>query len=331
MLQPYTTRKNWGRRASIGVLAAALAAALAAPAAHGDDLTWGINPGGDAERSSFTYDLDPGEQVRDSFEITNYGTEEISLAVYPADGATSSNGSLELSERTDAATAVGAWIEVTEPEVVLGPGENISVEFTVEIPSDTAPGDYLGGMVSSYIDASEGTVVVDRRLATQLAVRVGGEGSVSLNVSEAKGQAPIAWNPFAPVDAIVGATLSNEGNLRARGSYTITVSGPFGVGSTSQVFEAGELLPGSAVTIEQQIPGLWPMLWQEVEVTMNAEGIDSLPAGTTTASATFWSIPAGWMLLLVAVVVAAVIVGVRRARGWETEDELEEPATAEGS
>lgn len=326
MFQPRTPLKTMAHRAMLGSLTAAIAAAaLAAPAAHGDDLSWGTNPGGDEARSSFSYELDPGEQARDSFEITNYGTEEISLAVYPADGTTSSNGSLELSEHTEAATTVGAWIEVADPEVTLGPGEASSIDFLVEIPEDAAPGDYLGGLVSSYVDTSAGTVVVDRRLATQLAVRVGGESSVSLNVSGAKGQAPIAWNPFAPVNAVVGATLGNEGNLRARGDYTITVSGPFGLGSTSQTFEADELLPGSTVAIEQQLPGLWPLLWQEVDVTMNAEGIDSLPAGTSKATATFWTLPAGWLLILTAVVAAAVIVGVRRARGWEDADETEEP------
>ncbi|TFH54575.1 WxL protein peptidoglycan domain-containing protein [Glutamicibacter arilaitensis] len=331
MFQQYATRKNLRHRATISVLAVAIATALTAPAAHGDDLSWGTNPGGTETRSSFAYDLEPGEQARDSFEITNYGTEEISLAVYPADGATTSNGSLELSERTDLATAVGAWIEVDQAEVALGPGEKTSVEFTVEIPTDAAPGDYLGGMVSSYIDTSAGTVVVDRRLATQLAVRVGGEGAVKLNVSAASAQAPIAWNPFEPVDAIVGATVANEGNLRARGSYTITASGPFGWGSTSSEYQLDELLPGSIVAIEQQLPGLWPLLWQQVEVRVNAEDIDSLPAGFSTASTTFWSIPAGWILLLVAVIAASILLGVRRSRRWEADDELEEPVAVESN
>lgn len=332
MLQPYSTRNSVGPRATIGALAALLSAAtLAAGAAHGDELSWGTNPGGETARSSFSYDLDPGEHVEDSFEITNYGTEEISLSVYPADGATSSNGSLELSENTDSASAIGSWIHVAEPEVSLAPGEKTSVSFTIDIPEDTAPGDYLGGMVSSYMDSSAGTVAVDRRLATQLAVRVGGEGAVSLNVSGIKAHAPIAWNPFASVEAIVGATMANEGNLRARGSYTVTISGPFGWGSTAQTFEVEELLPGANVTIEQRIPGIWPLLWQQVEVTMNAEGIDSIPAGTTTATGTFWSIPAGWILLLAAVIAAAIIIGVRRTRDWEDEDEMEEPVSAETS
>lgn len=332
MLQPHPTRKSMGYRAATGALVALLSVApLAAPAAHGDELSWGTNPGGEKARSSFSYDLDPGEHVEDSFEITNYGTEEISLKVYPADGATSSNGSLELSENTDAASAIGAWIKVAEPEVSLAPGEKTSVDFIVEIPQDTAPGDYLGGMVSSYMDSSAGTVAVDRRLATQLAVRVGGEGTVNLNVSDVSAHASIAWNPFAPVDAVVGATLANEGNLRARGSYTIAISGLFGWGSTAQTFEVEELLPGANVAIEQKMPGLWPLLWQKVEVTMNAEGIDSMPAGTTTATGTFWSIPAGWILLLTAVIAAAVIIGVRRTRDWDYEEELEEPVTAENS
>lgn len=313
-------------RLTVGALCAVMiaAGALALPAAQADEISWGINPGGDEERSSFSYELEAGQSLEDSFEITNYGTTPLDLSVYGADGLTSPNGALELLPATESSSHIGAWISVDSPSLTLAPGEETEVGFTVNIPDEVEPGDYVGGMISSHInDSTASTVAVDQRLATQVAVRIGGEGTTALSVTEASASAPIAWNPLAPVEATVQATLSNEGTLRARGTYTVKISGPFGIAPTTHTFVAEEMLPGSTVHIAQQLPGTWPLLWQQVEVTMDAEGIDSLPAGTSTATATFWTLPAGWILILLLIIGAAIIIGVRRARSWEYEDEAE--------
>ena len=313
-------------RITAGALCAVLfsTGVIALPAAQADEISWGINPGGDEERSSFSYELDPGQSLEDSFAITNYGTKPLNLSIYGADGLTSANGALELLPATESSNYIGAWIHVEEPSVILAAGEETEVGFTLNIPEDAEPGDYVGGMISSFVDsASDSTVAIDQRLATQLAVRVGGEGTTALAVTEASAAAPIAWNPFAPVDATVHATLANDGNLRARGSYTVKISGPFGVAPASHTFSAEELLPGSTVQLEQQVPGFWPLLWQQVEVTMDAEGIDSLPAGSSTVTTTFWTLPAGWILILLVVMGAATVLGVRRARSGEYEEEDE--------
>lgn len=66
----------------LGALLAATALVMTtfiASAAQADELSWGISPGGDEPRSSFSYELEPGEVVRDSFDITNFGATEITL------------------------------------------------------------------------------------------------------------------------------------------------------------------------------------------------------------------------------------------------------------
>ncbi|GAA2948167.1 WxL protein peptidoglycan domain-containing protein [Glutamicibacter bergerei] len=296
--------------------------AISLPAAQADDISWGINPGGDEERSSFSYELEAGDEVKDSFEITNYGTAPLELSVYGADGSTSSNGALELLPASETSSYIGQWLKVEDPQITLAAGEETEVGFTLSIPSDVAPGDYVGGMISSYINSNaRSTVAVDQRLATQLAVRVAGEGAVSLSLVDIQAQTPIGWNPFAPVEGTVTATLANDGNLRARGTYTVTISGPFGLGKTSQSFESEETIPGSTVKISQHIPGIWPMFWQKVEVSMTPVGIDSLPAKPINATTTFWSVPAGWTVALLLIIAAAITSGIIRARGYEYYDD----------
>lgn len=322
--------RNAATRISAGAVTLCLVCigAVSLPVAQADDISWGINPGGNEERSSFSYELEAGDEVKDSFEITNYGAAPLELSVYGADGSTSSNGALELLPASEASTHIGQWLKVEDPQITLAAGEETEVGFTLSIPSDVAPGDYVGGMISSYINSNaKSTVAVDQRLATQLAVRVAGEGAVSLSLGDVQAQTPIGWNPFAPVEGTVTATLANDGNLRARGTYTVTVSGPFGLGKTSQGFESEETIPGSTVLISQQIPGIWPLIWQNVEVSMTPEGIDSIPAEPINATTAFWSVPAGWTVVLLLIIAASITFGVIRSRGYEyyDDDGVDEP------
>lgn len=321
-------------RVSAGALSAALliGAAGSLPAAHADDISWGINPGGEEERSSFSYELDPGQSLEDSFEITNYGTVPLQLSVYGADGSTSANGALELLPASEASTHIGAWIDVSEPTISLDSGEQTEVDFTLNIPENVAPGDYVGGMISSYMDTSSGsTVAVDQRLATMLAVRVGGEGNLSLKLGDTSASAPIGWNPFAPVTAELSTQLSNEGTLRSRGTYAVTISGIFGWGSTTQTFAVDEMLPGSAIEFTAEVSGLWPLIWQQYEVALTPEGIDGLSGEPVVASGSFWSIPAGWIGILLLVALAATIMVIIRRRNYEYVYEDEEVNLLESS
>lgn len=316
--------RNAATRISAGAVTLCLVSmgAISLPAAQADDISWGINPGGNKERSSFSYELEAGDKVKDSFEITNYGTTPLELSIYGADGSTSSNGALELLPASEPSSYIGQWLKIKDPKITVSSGEKTEVDFTLSVPSDVAPGDYVGGMISSFINSNAGnTVAVDQRLATQLAVRVAGEGRLNLSLSELQSQTPIAWNPFAPVNGTITATLANEGNLRARGSYTVTVAGPFGVGKTSQSFEAEETLPGSTVHISEQLPGIWPLIWQKVEVSMIPEGIDSTPAEPVNATTTFWTVPAGWIVILLLIIATAITSSIIRARGYEYYDD----------
>lgn len=299
---------------------------VAAHAAPADELSWSIKPGGDASRTNFSYELEPGDKRKDSFEVTNLGATEISLAIYAADGITSGSGALDLLPADEPSTVVGAWVKVDQPEITLSPGETGNVDFTLAVPKNTEPGDYVGGLISSYVEASGGsTVVVDRRLATRMNVRVGGEGTVALEVRDASISTTPAWNPFAPVAATVSFTLNNTGTVRARGPYTITMQGPLGIGTTSQTFAADELIPGGSATVVQQLEGTWPLFNLATEVSVVPEGIDGSPGEPSTAGTSEWAVPWGQLVLLLALVIVAVAIGLRRGRYYD-EDEDEDGA-----
>lgn len=285
-----------------------------------DDLSWSVKPGGEAARTNFSYELDAGATKQDSFVVTNLGGKTLNLAVYAADGTTSSTGALDLLPAAEASTGVGAWVTVETPNIELAPGAQADVPFTVSVPAGAEPGDYVGGLLSSYVDtANGGTVQVDRRLATRMNVRVAGEGRVSLGLSELSVSTDVAWNPFAPVSTSATFTITNTGNVRARGPYTVTTAGPFGLGRHTTTLAAVELIPaGSAATVVP-FKGVWPLGWLTTTVEISPEGIDATPGAAVSIATDGWAVPWGQLGILLILIAAAVVIGLRRGRVPEPE------------
>lgn len=327
ILSPRHTRSRW----VAAMLSAALLASLPlfgapAQAASSDELSWSIRPGGNDSRTNFSYELEAGAKKKDTFEVTNLGSIEVSLTIYAADGITSSSGALDLLPADEPSTVVGSWVKVSEPQITLSPGETESVDFTLEVPKNTAPGDYVGGLISSYLDTtSGGTVVVDQRLANRVNVRVGGEGTVALETQDLYVRTPLAWNPFAPSTATVTFTLNNSGTVRAHGNYSITTSGLFGWGESTKTFTMEELIPGASVNVAQEIVGIWPLFSLNTNVTILPEGIDGVSGTQDASNASSWNLPWGQIGLLVLLIAVALIIGLRQGRYDEDEldDELE--------
>lgn len=319
-----TLRSRFTRWGSI-ITGAALLATISmigptASATGTDELSWSIKPGGDESRTNFSYDLEAGQEKTDTFEVTNLGSAQITLSIYAADGITSSSGALELLPAEEPSTALGLWVTVSTPEITLLPGEMQSVQFKLDVPHDIEPGDYVGGLISSYLDTSSGsTVAVDRRLANRMNVHVGGEGILDVGASELTINTENAWNPFAPTNAALSFTASNSGTVRARGQLSLTTSGPFGWGSKTQSFALEEMLPGSKVRKEQELAALWPMLILHSELSITPEGIDGALGTEETITAKNWVLPWGQLILLAILIVISLLIGLRRGRYYEEE------------
>lgn len=322
ILSPRLTR--WGTAMLTATLLASLSLFGApAQAAPSDELSWSVRPGGDDLRTNFSYDLEAGAKEIDAFEVTNLGSKEVSLTIYAADGITSSSGALDLLPADEPSTVVGSWVKVNEPKITLSPGETESVDFTLEVPKNTTPGDYVGGLISSYLDTtSGGTVAVDQRLANRVNVRVGGEGTVFLETQDLNVLTQLAWNPFAPTTATVTFTLNNLGTVRARGNYSITTGGLFGWGKSTKTYSTEELIPGSSVNVVQEFGGIWPLFSLNTSVTTIPEGIDGASGTEHVSSISSWNIPWGQIGFLLLLIAGALIIGLRRGRSYE--DELDD-------
>ena len=308
---------------------------LGAPSASAatDDVTWTVRTASNAlgaDRTNFSYALNPGAHLDDGLVVANRGTEAVELDVYAADGYTTSTGAVDLRLAAEEPTGVGRWISVPQRHVTVPAGQTTEVPFTVDVPADATPGDYAGGVVTSLTVADQSAnVTVDRRLGIRAGIRVGGDLVPALSVDDLR----VDWDgglvPFLFGDATVHYGLHNTGNVSLTADDTDAVAGPFGWGQVAATPDAAPvLLPGESWQRDVRVPAVAAMGMVWASVTAVPTVTDA--SGSTTAldpivaSAPGWAVP--WPLLAVLLlIVAATVFGPRllrsrRRRRQEAED-----------
>jgi hypothetical protein len=301
----------------------------AGPAAAGDgDLSWEVTTASNdfgSGRQNYGYTLDPGGRLEDGLVVVNHGTTPLHLAVYAADGFTAKGGGLDLVAKDATSARVGAWVHPDRPEVTVRPGESAEVPFTVTLPADAAPGEYMGGIVTQAADADG----KDGRLGIRIRLRVGGDLKPSLSVSDLRVRYSGTPDPFGKGDATLTYAIRNTGNAILTARQAVSVSALFGRSRVhaGRIDDSPQLLPGDTWKVSVPVHGVAPGPRLTGTVTLvplltDASGsVAPLAAVTTTSRA--WSTPWAPLLALVAlcgVVVAGLAVRRRRRRAGPHDD-----------
>ncbi|MEO3810329.1 DUF916 domain-containing protein [Sphaerisporangium sp. B11E5] len=312
-MRPTRSRTTTAAAATVVALLAALGflAAGAGPAAADGEPSWEVTTSSNdfgSGRRNYTYALDPGGRISDGLVVANHGTAPLRLTVYAADGFTGEDGRLDLVAEDTRSTRVGAWVHPERPDVTVPPGESAEVPFTVVLPDDAAPGEYMGGIVTSAGG--------DRRLGIRVRLRVGGELKPGLTVEDLR--VGYAGTSFGTGDATVTYRIRNTGNTILAARQAVSLSGPFGrfAVRAGQVGDSPRLLPGETWDVSVPVRGVVPALRLTGTATVvplltdAANSVTPLAAVETTAQT--WTIP--WAPLVVLVVLCALVVAGLVAR-----------------
>ncbi|MFE9653197.1 WxL protein peptidoglycan domain-containing protein [Micromonospora sp. NPDC006431] len=306
-------------QATVVVLLAAFGflAVEAGPAAAADgDVSWAVRTASNnfgSGRQNYTYTLNPGGQLKDGLVVVNHGATPLNLAVYAADGFTTKEGQLDLVTQDAKSTGIGAWIHTDRPDVTVGPGQSVEVPFQLTLPDNAAPGDYLGGVVTSLTQASksDGTNVA-RRVGIRIRLRVGGALKPSLSVEDLQVRYSGTPNPFGKGDATVTYTIRNTGNAIVTARQAVSISGPFGGLNVraGQIEDSPPLLPGDTWKVSVPVPGVAPAVKLTGTVTLVPLLTDVsgsiAPLATVEATTHAWALP--WLLLLLLAVLSGLLV-----------------------
>lgn len=285
-----------------------------------NDVSWTVrtasNHFGD-DRTSYSYNVNPGGKVEDALVVANHGTTPLKLGVYTADGYTTDSGQLDLVTKDQKSVGVGAWVHADLDSITVQPGASAEVPFTVNVPKNATPGDHGGGIVTSLVQTNTAeTINVDRRLGIQIKLRVGGDLKPSLAIKDLHLDYAGTLNPFAKGDATITYTINNTGNAILSAQQAASVSGPFGWLRTKAGKSAApqQLLPGESWKMSVRVEGVTPAVRLAATATLTPLITDA--SGSTTslepvvATTHGWAIP--WTLWLLVVALIAVVAGAIR-------------------
>jgi hypothetical protein len=339
-MHPSRPRTVLARAIVMALLTALGLLGVAAGPAAAADASWEVGPAaGDfgSGRPNYSYTLNPGGRLTDGLVVTNHGTTPLRLAVYAADGFTNA-GRLDLVAKNARSTRVGAWVRPGRTEVTVGPGVSVEVPFTVTLPGNAAPGDYMGGIVTSPAQPGE----TNRRLGVRIRLRVGGAITPRLSVENLRVRYAGTPNPFGKGDATVSYTIRNTGNALLTARQSVSLSGPFGRWGVRAggIPDSPQLLPGDAWKVSVPVRGVAPTLRLTGTVTLVPLLTDAAgsvaPLATVESTTHAWTTP--WALLLflfvLCVLVAVGLASWRRRRAERRdrqpdEHEVREPETSD--
>ncbi|WP_431033815.1 WxL protein peptidoglycan domain-containing protein [Streptomyces sp. P6-2-1] len=310
-----------------------LAVALVSTPAHaaGEDVTWTVRTAPNsygADRSSYSYGVNPGGHVEDAMVVANRGKKPLTLTVYASDGFTTDTGTLDLLPAGKKSVGVGAWLRTDSAKITVRPGKKAEIPFTVTVPREATPGDYVGGLLTSLKqpDDAEG-INVDRRLGIKVKLRVSGALKPALAVEDAHVSYDGTADPFAKGGATVTYTIHNTGNATLAARQAIALHGPFGwfTAHVASPKPTPELLPGERWKVTVPATGVTPSFALTAKVTLtplltDASG-STAPLPPTTATTHAPAIPWTLLVLLLLVVACATAAFVLRRRRKRTADQ----------
>lgn len=283
-------------------LASAAAAAEPLPTIVAADgpVTWSVEPTPTTEggRRAFSYEVDPGTQVQDSFLITNGGETEAEFIIYATDAFNDiETGNFSLLEAEDEPTDLGSWITPASDKLTIGPGLQATVPFNLLIPSDATPGDHSAGIVASVLTETQqdgSTVVLEQRVGVRMYLTVSGEPVASVEVQGLTSSFTPSLNPFAPGELTVSYEVRNTGNKRVDVNQALRASGIFGIPVGEVTPEPIiDLLPRQIVRVNVRISGVGALLFALSDLRLEPGAVGSAkPVEQPDAEATPTPTPA---------------------------------------
>jgi LysM domain-containing protein/WxL interacting protein linking bacterial and host surfaces len=193
--------------------------------------------GNPRSESIFVHELDPGQQAADGVQVINGTTKTKRVLVYAVDSQLSSGGAFACAQAADKPIAVGTWVALDKGEVTLEPGGKEVIDFTINVPKDTSPGEHNGCIVIQDTEqqrSGEGSgIVLSMRSAIRLVVTIPGDIQKGLAFTGLGAQAKDEKK------ILLSANLKNNGNVSLDAQLDIKLAYLFG----SSVATAGGSFP----------------------------------------------------------------------------------------
>ena len=214
--------------------------------------------------------------------VTNTGDQAGVVKIYTADATTgSTTGVVYLTD--SAPTLAGSWIKLGSSQLSLPPGKQATVPFTVTVPNNAAPGQFVGGIVAETVAQVAGPKSKEKA-NVQIKVRNLSIVAVQVNVPGPK------ISKFTISKATIGGSkgfqqvlvsITNDGNVLAKPSGAVTIHNTSGLAIQTIRFQMDTFLPHTTI----QYPIVLKQGLPPGNYTANVDLSYSNPAGVTQSIA----------------------------------------------
>jgi P pilus assembly chaperone PapD len=226
---------------------------------------------------------EPGSSHTQAITLTNPGNDPVRVKATIADWHLSRDGSPQF-EQPEAARAYAAasWVRFAPPELILDPGKQGTVRFTLTVPAEVKPGGYRTGLLFEFhplgeaAKAEQGRQVIFRsRIASLIYVNIGQTAAaVELTNLQVK----------AGPDTHIVAALKNTSRRTVRTRGSLMLYDGTGIAVAQIPVPDVPILPESerelAITATQ---ALKPLLSGDYKVELKLDlGMPALVVGETT-------------------------------------------------
>jgi hypothetical protein len=196
-----------------------------------------------------------GGTTTQAVTVSNTGKDDVRVRATISDWHLSADGSPQFVAAADPKYSASGWTRIAPPEVVVEPGKDATVRFTLSVPPGAPAAGYRTGILFEFSPASGSPVRKPRevsfksRIATLIYVNVG-EPAAAVELTDVQTRVV----PDQPTQII--AVLKNTGRRTVRTRGTLTVYDKTGAVVSQSVVPDVPVLPESAR--EVAIPAMNP-------------------------------------------------------------------------
>jgi hypothetical protein len=167
----------------------------------------------DQRGSFFDLVMRPGESRHLKVDVSNAGRTAVLARTYAADVYTIINGGFGARLREEPQTGTTGWLDYQTEVTEISVGQSTRRSFTVAVPSDTRPGEYITSVVleNERPIRDDGAVGLDQivRQAVAVVVTVSGPRSPVLVIGDAA-------HTIVAGRSVIRIAVENAGNVRLK-------------------------------------------------------------------------------------------------------------------
>lgn len=226
----------------------------------------------DGNEQGYFHDVEmlPGETAVFTATAVNSGEIPVELDVFKINANVSINGGYSPGDNLDEPLGLTEWIDFEEASFELQPGEMRELTFSINVPDDAVPGQYISGMMLRMSEpmAIDGTSSINQILAyiMSVGILVPGELHYDMELGE-----PVVevW----PSETILHVPITNTGNYLVRPSGNLVITDLDGEVVAEIPVQMGSVYAGLSTTLSISLP--LQMQPNEYRVSVDIEDADT--------------------------------------------------------